>query len=69
MKSNNVHTHQSPSHFQINITIPTRMKPAPAANRAETGSFKIKTERRRVTTMLALSMEATYDTGPSFMAR
>lgn len=46
-------------HFQINITIPTRMQPAPAANRAETGSFKIRTEKRRVTTMLALSMEAT----------
>lgn len=34
-----------------------------------TGWRKIRRESTRVTTMLALSIAAPYDTGPSFMAR
>jgi len=46
-------------HLQTKTTIPHKIKPAPINNLSVKGSPKIRNDSSKVTTMLALSIEAT----------
>jgi len=56
------------TYFQISINIPTKINTLPIKTFAVIGSFNSKNESSNVTIILALSILATYDTGPSFIA-
>jgi len=47
------------AYFQIKIIIPVKIKAAPAKSFPVIGSFKMMKESKSVTTMLALSIDAT----------
>ena len=57
------------SYFQVMIRIPAKIKSAPKATLGVKGSLSNRNDKASVISMLALSIIATYDTGPSFRAR
>lgn len=60
---------QTLTYFHTSTTNPHRMREAPRATRQVKGSRSTRKLSTSVTTMLALSMVATTETLPSFMAR